>query len=959
MPAAAMETQSRPASLHREAGTAPIPGYRLLNPLGKGGFGEVWKCEAPGGILKAIKFIRGNCSSPSANLQQAAQELKALKRVIAIRHPFIVQMDRIEEVGHELLIVMELADRTLHELLDSYRQSGFAGIPRDELLSYMAEAAEALDHMNQEHGLMHLDIKPGNLFLVAGHVKVADFGLVTDLGRLGDGTQTVTQASEQFTGITPLYVAPETLQGRIHGNSDQYSLAIVYQELLTGMLPYSGKNPRQLAMQHMMAEPNLQSLPPNDVPIVMRALCKDPAARFPSCLAFVHALISGQVEGSETRGDMRSSARLIRKLQGLDTAKEINLASTDFSHQGEVATLQGGIAAGLLPAAPIRRQDPLSGRLGPPSSIPPPTIPRNAVTRPPALSRSSFSLAALSPAADVDALPGFTFKECIGRSPLGELWRVLTPEEEPAMVKVVSGFGGADLAEEDKAVNFLRSVKHPGLLPYEVIQTGPGRLCLLSSVVEETMWERFGRYRGQRMPGIPRQEVLPLLRQAATTLDDLFARYEVLHLSINPRNLMLPPEIGLLIADFGLAHLLWAPTGQSLAQLNSRYGAPELAEGVIHRSCDIFSLALVYQEMVVGVHPLRGQSVRHSGRSRSESSSHKTSSRQLAPDLEALHPAERSVMARAFDPDPEQRFQSCLELVDALEHAQTNLSSYAAGKKQTMPTVLGPASGSWTDLNVHATASPAQTVSEIVGTIVAAWPTESINSIRYIHRRGELLHHRCGAMLVAGLAKAKLDGFRLAIGAELVRREENVYVYRVPRAAKGFWKSLRSQQVGLEVTLHLAKPMIRQALLTDVTVQIQPYGVSAVDEAEDLIKEAGPRIVETLRTFLQAGPDRRANERFEYNVPLKVAAMSARGERGPGVQCQGKDISLGGIAFYSPMEIRGTQLRVDLVHPCQPNPVPVLGQLIRCDQHLEGGWFEIGVRFQLENLLANSRGAYR
>src|SRR5262249_31764398 len=152
------------------------------------------------------------------------------------------------------------------------------------------------------------------------------------------------------------------------------------------------------------------------------------------------------------------------------------------------------------------------------------------------------------------------------------------------------------------------SVKHGGLLPYEIIQTGPGRLYLLFGSINETLWERFQKYRSKRMPGIPRQELLPLLRQAATTLDDLFQRFELLHLAINPRSLMLPASIGLLIADFGLAHLLWAPTGQSLTQLNSRYSAPELADGLIHRACDIYSLGLVYHELVVGVHPIRGQS---------------------------------------------------------------------------------------------------------------------------------------------------------------------------------------------------------------------------------------------------------------------------------------------------------------------------------------------------------------
>jgi serine/threonine protein kinase len=944
----AVSLQNRAAGYHHQAGSTPIPGYKLISPLGRGGFGEVWKCEAPGGIQKAIKIIRGTPHPTQHQSQQAAQEHRALKRIIGIRHPFILQLDRIEEIDGELMIVMELADRTLFELLDHFRKEGFAGVPREELLSYMAEVAEALDHMNFVHGLMHLDIKPGNLFLIAGHVKVADFGLVTDLGCLNDGSQTATQACEELTGITPLYVAPETLQGKIHANSDQYSLAIVFQELLTGILPFSGKNPRQLAMQHMMAEPNLQVLPPGDQPTVARALSKDPSQRFSSCLAFLHALVLGKTDGHDPRGEMRSSARIIRKLQGLDTAKEINLASTDFSHQEQMTVPK---------AAPPKASGSPKPVVKPPSSVPPPTIPRHVGNRPPTLSRANMVLPAITPSVNAEALPGYTFKECIGRSPLGEVWRVVTPHDDVGQVKMVNGYGGQHLDEEEKAIHFLQSVKHPGLVPYEIFPSGPGRLYLVSQALEDTLWERFQEFRAKRLPGIPRQEILPMLRQAATTLDDLFQRFELLHIAINPRNLYVPPNLGVLVGDFGLAHLLWAPTGQSLAQLNSRYSAPELADGMLHRSCDIYSLALVYQELVVGSHPLRAPSAR-SLQNRGNTAKLSTSAR-VAPDLDGLQPAEREVLARAYEPDPNQRFQSCLELIDALEQSQPGGYAVAARKTQKPAGAVSTApGGSWSSSAAAPALPPSQVISEIVGTILAAWPVESINAIRYIHRRGELLHHRCGAMLVSGLAKAKLDGFRLAIGAELARSEDNVFVYRVPRTTKSFWKSMRTQTSGLEITLHLARPLIRQALLTDVTVQIKTYGMTDLDQAEQLMCDSGPRIVETLRTFLQATHDRRGHERFEYNVPLKVVAFSARGERGTPIQCQGKDISLSGLSFYAPIEIRTPQLKIELLHPQSPNPISVVAQLVRSDQHVQGSWHEVGVRFQFEDDLRSNKALY-
>src|SRR5436305_4133120 len=150
--------EARPSRPLREANAEPIPGYRLIERLGSGGFGEVWKCEAPGGLLKAIKFVYGNIDECGEEGMRAEQELKSLSRVKTIRHPYILSLERYEIVDGQLCIVMELADRNMWDRFKACRVEGLPGIPREELLNYLTESAEALDLMNMEYGLQHLDI---------------------------------------------------------------------------------------------------------------------------------------------------------------------------------------------------------------------------------------------------------------------------------------------------------------------------------------------------------------------------------------------------------------------------------------------------------------------------------------------------------------------------------------------------------------------------------------------------------------------------------------------------------------------------------------------------------------------------------------------------------------------------------------------------------------------------------
>lgn len=303
----------------RRPGDEPIPGYRLVEPLGVGGFGEVWKCLAPGGLLKALKIVtlpQELEGQPDAT--PAERERSAIDRVKDIRHPFLISLDRIDESKGELIIVMELAERSSWHEFEESRKAGERGIPEGQLLRFMMEAAEVLDVMHFRHGLQHLDVKPANLLLSGGHIKLTDFGLVSFVDGHPDAHQALNGC------FTPRYASPELLQGNVSRTCDQYSLAIVYQELLTGELPYEGNG----LLKRLLKAPAVDALPEIDRPIVTRALAADPRERFESCIEFVQALLAGRsgmpalnVASVAERRAPRPTERFMNHAAPVDTSK--------------------------------------------------------------------------------------------------------------------------------------------------------------------------------------------------------------------------------------------------------------------------------------------------------------------------------------------------------------------------------------------------------------------------------------------------------------------------------------------------------------------------------------------------------------------------------------------------------------------------------------------------------------
>lgn len=319
--------------------TDEILGYTLKRRIGAGSYGEVWMADAPGGITKAVKFIYG-CH----NENRATNELKSLNKIKQVRHPFLLSLERIEVVDSRLVIVSELADMSLNDRFLACCDEGLPGIPRNELLGYLKDTADALDYISEAHSLQHLDIKPENLLLVGGHVKVADFGLVKEVR---DATQSL------MSGLTPAYAPPELFDGRPNRTSDQYSLAVVYAEMVSGKRPFGGTTAAQLAVQHMQAKPHLRHLPPRDQDIVFKALAKDPLLRFPSCREFVEELIS-----REGRSTPKKRRRLNPTPRADGDANTIQLSGRK-STGGTMVVSTESLVGGLTPAV-VEKRGPIS-----------------------------------------------------------------------------------------------------------------------------------------------------------------------------------------------------------------------------------------------------------------------------------------------------------------------------------------------------------------------------------------------------------------------------------------------------------------------------------------------------------------------------------------------------------------------------------------------------------------------
>ncbi|MBY0513742.1 MAG: protein kinase [Gemmataceae bacterium] len=265
--------------------------YKVLDHIGEGGMGRVLLCEhLLLHRLMAVKMLHVSSVSVPGAEERFLREARA---AAAVDHPNIVHVYDVDRTGSTPFMVMEYVDGTnLHQLV---AQGGPLAV--DRAVEYVRQAAVGLHHAHRA-GLVHRDIKPGNLLLDrAGTVKVLDLGLArfnVETGRNDNLTQKFDAASILGTAD---FVAPEQTMNssRVDIRADLYSLGIAFYYLLTGKMPFADGTPAQKILWHQSRDPvpvaELRpGVPAAVAEVLERMIRKDPADRFQNPAEVVVAL---------------------------------------------------------------------------------------------------------------------------------------------------------------------------------------------------------------------------------------------------------------------------------------------------------------------------------------------------------------------------------------------------------------------------------------------------------------------------------------------------------------------------------------------------------------------------------------------------------------------------------------------------------------------------------------------
>jgi serine/threonine-protein kinase len=276
------------------------PRYQVVRRIGHGGGANVYLANDPRHRRAVAIKVPHPVKSGTFAIDRFRREITLVAK---LTHPNILPLLDSGECAELPFFVMPFVDG--QSLRERITEAGTLSVR--EAVRLAAEVADALGYAHAA-GIIHRDVKPANVLLVAGHAVVCDFGI----GRLIQASEGDSQQTVQGMAVGTLeYMSPEQVLASpgIDGRTDQYSLAIVLFEMLTGALPFPGGTPQAVMMQRLSRDPEPLQVRRAEVPAaiaeaVARALSRETADRFPNMTDFAAAL-----EGSGMSGDALASRR--------------------------------------------------------------------------------------------------------------------------------------------------------------------------------------------------------------------------------------------------------------------------------------------------------------------------------------------------------------------------------------------------------------------------------------------------------------------------------------------------------------------------------------------------------------------------------------------------------------------------------------------------------------------------
>jgi len=300
----------------QDGGLKQLGNYKLLKKLGEGGMGTVYLAEDTHAQRKvALKVLPKKHAADSEFLTRFRREAQATGKLNHVN--IIAAYSTGEDMGHHFYAMEFCEGDPLDKLLKNQRV-----LPWDKALEIVTQVARGLKHAH-DHGFIHRDIKPPNIFITAeGVAKILDLGLSKNIG---DSTQSFNTQSGVALG-TPHYISPEQARGdkSIDGRTDIYSLGATFYHLVTGETPFQGSTAAMIMMKHLTDQlPNPQDIrddiPDGVVQVIQKMMTKDPADRYADCeelLADLEEVIDGKIPSSHAIEIGKSSIAMRRVMRG-------------------------------------------------------------------------------------------------------------------------------------------------------------------------------------------------------------------------------------------------------------------------------------------------------------------------------------------------------------------------------------------------------------------------------------------------------------------------------------------------------------------------------------------------------------------------------------------------------------------------------------------------------------------